>query len=376
MKKHNYFFARLFVTMAVALAVLLVLVGGGLAAFRLQAMHAQQLASAYSPDPTLLTSVKRLNLSYDGTRRRVLRSLNLDSFPSEVPIVDLQQQIFQLSNKKVLELPSSYSSIASSVSSSVASIKQYHFSTFKASIKVLNDALRAHANLLRQQYKDPTPPQNATPTAATKPTASFQPTVFRIYADPSSSDSDRLETINGMKTILEVLREQSQKAESLAAISQATVYLERAQSLLDFLKAERNTAPQDSTTQQPSAHELVARADLIANRLERAANELEQTLFSRWVVDADIENLEIAAAKDQKLAEQSVIEQRQIFIAAIRDCFAFIFSACFAAFLIVVVADIIRAFLNLSNNSDIMAFAYESAMPQETVQPDEAQAAE
>ena len=241
---------------------------------------------------------------------------------------------------------------------------------------MLNDALRAHANLLRQQYKDTTPAQNATPIIAAKPMPSFQPNIFRIYEDSKSSDTDRLVTINEMKTKLEALRELSQKPESLAAISQATTYLERSQSLLDLLKTEGNTAPQVVSPQQPSAPELVARADLVADRLERAASELEQALFSRWIVDADIENLEIAAAKDQKLAEQSVIEQRQIFIAAIRDCFAFIFSACFAAFLIVVVADIIRAFLNLSNNSDIMAFAYESAMPQETVQPDESQAPE
>jgi len=271
-------------------------------------------------------------------------------------------------------------SIASNASSSVDAIKAYHLSTFKASIIILSDSLRAHANMLRQQYKEPTPAQNVVPKAATKPTPSFQPTAFRIYADPATFDKDRLETINAMKTILEGLREQSKKPESLAAISQATTYLEKSQSLLDLLMLERSKPRQEviqeAPTQQPTAKELVARADIIADGLESSAKDLEVSLFFRWVVDTDIENLELAAAKDQKLAEQSVIEQRQIVIAAVRDCFAFVISACFAAFLIVVVADIVRAFLNLSNNSDIMAFAYESAMPQEISQADETQMTE
>lgn len=370
MTTHHYAFARLFIKLATLLAILVALAGLALAAFRFQAMFSDYTGQAYRPDPDLHSFAKRVDASYSGSQARLLRSLSVSSFPSNVKLIDVQKLLANVQQRKTSDLPSGYSEMADEISSSVGAIRKFYSDEYRKAIQTLIDALRSHANQLKDQLKTETSPQGAASVPTTQAIAAG-PSAFRIFNDSITSDRQRIENINNLKAVLDVLQDQGKKPESLAAIAIASAHLKQAEDLLDLdlLNAKMVPAPQlsPSVSAEPTNQEIVSRADLVANRLQQSSVEFEESVLAMWVVDEDLEALKLLANKEEHQSADSGIRQRQTILAGVRDCMGFIITACFAAFLIMVVADLIRAFLNLSNNSDTMAFVYESAVPQQEV---------
>ncbi len=365
MKTHSYPFARFFIKIAIGLAILAVLIGAALAANHFFSMQARLASARYQTDPDLGILASRLEKSYTGTQRRLLRSLDTDAFPSTVPLVDFSKQLATAERAGGAAQASAFLDLAQQTSNSLEAIKKYHFSQFAASIDSLRQALLAHAAELRQKYAQKqqqpslTPAVVPTPTPAVKPPASGE-FAFRIYADNPGNDQERLQSIKSVKQLLEELQAQSQKQESIDEIRRASIYLTRAESLLDLLKKEEAALehPEQTPAQKHEVEEdLVSRAEQIASELARARALMEDNLYTRWIANVDCDNLSSKAGNDLNQAAAAEATARQIWVDGLRSMGGYFLAGLIVAFGILVIADFLRAFLNMSNNTDTLAGA-------------------
>ncbi|MBE2202805.1 MAG: hypothetical protein IAE94_00480 [Chthoniobacterales bacterium] len=360
MKTHRYVFARIFVNLAIIIAVCTFLIGVGGGLFRLSEMQSKIADAEYRPTTELLDAVAAVRENLFETRKRVLYSLGITEFPKNLNLSTLPRENDPLASVVLPEhIPDICKRIAERVSVEVEGIKAFHADQFRKSIDQLRQALLEHAGKMKAAFAAPPPPDSIPASVVPVIPISMAPKRFRIFDDPIREDKERLDDIQTMQALLTKLAESSRKEENLGAFAKAQEYLGKASGLLDF-EAPQEPAPVidgQSTASQPSPPELVAKAEIIAAKLGQAEAVLENSLYANWRIEADIERLRNQASKDASLVKQLAETRRAAFRSGWRDASIFVVLALAAAFVILVIADLIRAFLNLSNNTDTLAVA-------------------
>lgn len=357
--KHSYPFARLFIRLAMLLAALVVLAGLSFAAGQFISSRKQLAAVAYAPGTGLENQAKNLEKNYLGTSKRVQRSLDIDQFPAEITMVDFAARLPAIQSANPANQARQYAELASQTDASVEQIKEFHISEFVKALESLRAALLAHAARLRQQYATPATaqPSPSTPAASAAVQAPAS-TSFRIFADPPQADRSRQAQITRVKEFLDHLRSQSKREESLDQIRRATIYLARAESLLDLLEKPEEQPASQPTTQPSQAEEqanqenLVARSEREADQISKAIDLIRDQIYTNWQVQLEAQRLEEAAGDEMRAAEAASQKASQIQAATFQSIGLTLASTLALAFLIMVVADFLRAFLNLSNNTD------------------------
>ena len=363
MSTNHYHFARVFIRLAVFLAALVVISGAGFAVNSLMLMWSKLDAIRYEPDLTLSQKASWLEKSYIGTQRRILRTLDLQEFPPSVPVIDLGKQLAAAERNYDTTYPRAYLEIAQQSSKSLRAIKEFHVSEFTTAIEALRKPLLDQAAMLRQQYAtQTTPPQptNTQPDPTSGSGIAESQDAFRIYADSAENDATRLSVIKRATESLEQIRTQSKKQESLDQIRKASIFLTRAQSLLDFLQrrekesGNQQVSSRNLDTSNPDHEELVPRAERVAAELQRLKDLINDTLYLHWIADEDAELLATAAKTDLERAASIKAEATSVRLSTMREIALFVIPSLALAFVIMVFADLLRAFLNLSNNSDVL----------------------
>ena len=363
MKKNTYPFARLFIRLAVILALLVFISGIGLALNAFLMMQSQLAEVKYQPDPTLEQQAKNLEKSYLGTQKRVLRSLDATSFPQSVRIVDFQSTLPLAQKAGDMQKATVYYSLAEETSGSIVAIKEYHIAEFVNALRGLQKTLLDNAAKLRAQYAQKSQnqqsalPQQTTPTTQTT-SNSGKDGYFRIFADAPQQDQSRFALIKEIKEIVDALNAKSSKDESRDQLRRASIYLARAESLLDLLdKKNEDQNPQTQNqpvTAQEQEAQLVSKSEREAQRLDRVITAVQESLYSNWVAELDAQKLESDSKTDMQRAETAKEKAKTILLGSIQQMVMYLVASMALAFVIMVVADFMSAFLNLSNNSDVL----------------------
>ena len=360
MKKNSYIFARIFIKLAILLAIIALLGGIGFAINEFQSMQRELESIKYSPSAELESASTDLEKSYNGTNKRILRSLDIDAFPSTIAVVDFTKQIAEIQTSNPQDQAKNYLNLATTSLDSINQIKRYHISEFVKALQGLQQTLNEHAAKLRAEYASS---KQSTTNGQPQPSAKQEPSTakgsFRIYADLPDSDKRRLNTVKQIKEYLEYLRSQSKKEESLDQIRRASIYLARAESLLDLLdKSNLPTGEQSNTVSIDNAQQeqeiLIAKSERIASEIGKAIQVIQDEIYQNWTVEKKAESLEKLAQDDLDKAKEAQYKEEQIRNNALRSIASSILLAIACAFIIMVVADFLRAFLNLSNNSDVL----------------------
>jgi hypothetical protein len=105
----------------------------------------------------------------------------------------------------------------------------------------------------------------------------------------------------------------------------------------------------------PTEEQMVSSAEKLAAQLQQIKGTIRQSLYETWQVDEAISRLRGAALSDLQRAESSREQIRVIRNTALSHLGFALFITIATAFLILVLADFLRAFLNLSINSDRFA---------------------
>jgi hypothetical protein len=363
MKKNTYPFARLFIRLAVILALLVFISGIGLALNAFLMMQSQLAEVKYQPDPTLEQQAKNLEKSYLGTQKRVLRSLDATAFPQSVKIVDFQSTLPLAQKSGDMQKANVYYSLAEETSSSIEAIKEYHIAEFVNALRGLQKTLLENAAKLRTQYAQKSQnqqaalPQQTTPSTQTTNNSSKEG-YFRIYIDAPQQDQSRFARIKEIKAYLDSLSATSAKDESRDQLRRASIYLARAESLLDFLdKKNEDTNPQiqnQAATMQEQEAQLVSKSERVAQELDQIITVVQESLYSDWVAQRDAQKLESDAKLDLTRAKKAKDQAKTIQLSSIQLMAMYLIASMALAFIIMVVADFMSAFLNLSNNSDTL----------------------
>lgn len=364
MTTNTYPFARFFIRIAIGLAVFVVILGFVFVVYFFSSMENQLDGARYQPSAAIGIDAAQLENSYIGTQNRLLHSLNVKAFPDNIQVINISDEIAKVKKLSPESQPSAYMKLGNDTALSINAIKKHHFDEFSIAINQLRQTLLGKAAELRRRYAQqqstqPAPGSAPTPIPSTNPVVQLQ--LFRLFNDDLRFDESRLNTINGAKECMNDLRAKSQKQESLDQINQASIYLARAESLLDYMKKAEaitsNSSQQPLSQQAQEQEQMVSQAEQIAAQLDQYKSQLVDSLYSRWVVDADDQKLITDATEDLNRATAAVTLASGIRMNAMRNIGIALVACLAAAFLIIVVADFLRAFLNMSNNTDTLANA-------------------
>lgn len=361
MRTHRYVFARTFVKLAILIAILTFLAGLAGGFIRLADMNIKIAEAAYHPTGDLIDSVASVGQNLAGTRERVLFSLSIDEFPDNLKISTFPPGEDILSGVAPEMIPDHCGQIADKASGEVQAIREFHASQFRTAIAQLRQALLDHATRVKAVHSTPATPSPAPPPTDT-PIVDPQPTSllrYRVFDGPIREDKERFEDIQTMQTLLSRLAENSEKAENRNAIARAQQYLDKAPALLDLETRQEPTPVQipQPTTAESSPPELIAKAEIIASKLAEAEGILRNSLYTKWRIDADIERLRAQARENAALVIKLAEVRKNELRVGVREAGLSIVISLVAAFIVLVIADLVRAFLNLSNNTDTLADA-------------------
>lgn len=371
MKKPNsYPFARFFIRIAIFITILILLAGVALSLDCFVQMRAQLKSISYQGDQELESFAQTLQRSYIGTSKRLLNSLDIQSFPDSVAQIDFNKALSEAEKAPNEQQAQKYLDIAKNTQTSINAIKAYHFDQFSSAIDSLTQTLLDKAAELRQRYAQPPStnqtsqtPQATAPVSA--PVGVSPPSGFRIFSDSQDNDDLRLDSLKTVRSLLQALGARSEKQESRDEIRQAGIYLTRAESLLDLLK-HSESAPQDQapTAEQQQAtqeEELVSEAEKVAQQLKESKQQLEDKFYSQWQVEIEDQSLMQRAEQDLGAARQAEIDSGLAEHDAFFSVGRYMGGAIALAFFILVIADFLSAFLNMSNNTDMLAALQERA---------------
>jgi Tfp pilus assembly protein PilE len=365
MKKHHYPFANTFVRLAIVLAILSTLSGLAYVLFGFFSMQAEIRAQRYQPDPELLELAGNLERVYLGTRERIAQTLEDPVLPESLPAVNFSAAIGEAQKQLGTAQPDALLTLAEQTQTSVNDLKEFHVAGFERAIQNLREALLQRVQELQQQFGQKPQPLVANPPAANTttpntPSPVAQSTRFRLFNDPVSSDRQRMNNLERVREFLNELRDQSKREESLDQIRRAQIYLTRAEAMLDLLQIVSSQTTGESTPPQVELNarteeQMVSRAEELAAQLQQVKGIIRQSLYETWQVDEAISRLRGAALSDLQRAESSREQIRVIRNNALSHLGFALFITIATAFLILVLADFLRAFLNLSINSDRFA---------------------
>jgi hypothetical protein len=366
MKSHHYVFARIFVNFAIFFAILTALAGVGAAIIRIGQMNSEIARATYRPTSDLLDAVAALKKNLVGTRHRLLQTMNRQDFPTEqLQISAIPPDSNPLSGLSPEQVPSACLQLVVQVSEEVDRLKEYHSAELHSSIFAIQEALLEHARTLKATYPtSPTPTPTPAPTTAKGSSVPQRVSVqrpFRIFSDPYSNDRLRFDDIQTMRELLAVLAENSQEERNLRAIGRAQRYLNSAPALLDlssqFSLPPPAPAPSINARSQSPPPPEPPKAEIIAAKLGDAKSILASSLYSNWVIDEDTERLRRLAEENTALIAQLADTRQQSLQEGVKQAGIYAVLGAVVAFLVMVIADLIRAFLNLSNNTDTLAVA-------------------
>jgi len=356
--KHRYVFARLFIRIGIFLAILTVLAGLGFVAMQLSQYYAEASAIKYRANDNLAVQTERAAKIYAGTSERLLGTLGIAAFPAQVGVVDIPARAKELLPADSIKKLDGFSGVLQATAQSVGQMKAYHAAELEEGLNALRQTLLAKAAETRQKYQRETAQKNTTQSTAAAPVVSA-PARFRIYADDPNQDEQRNRLINTARQYLKDLQEESKSEKNKNDIRKALDYLAKAEALLDLTKPELTPRPQivpstEEAAEPASQEALEIRAEEVAQKLQRISELIRQQIYSEWKIDLLLNELQIAVNNEKAKARDAQLGKKALLTRTASSIVLTLLATITAAFILLVAIDFLRAFLNLSNNSDAL----------------------
>lgn len=347
--KEPYFFGSLFVRVAKALALLVLLIGSGFCL--LQYFQGRNAASAitYRPSVSLQQSLARLQDALTASARTV-SSFNTDN---QLTTPSVQEPRFPESIYSEMDFALVNDSL-SRIDQDRQQLKQSIVSRFEGSVKSIEEKLRAYAAGIGS-LPLPTP---ATAGSAAKPLPAASPRRESLFSSRLSSDeiNKRNAKLARRKELLKALETKAENPDNRARIGEAINQLNLLGKLLPENFDTSITAPlsEESATEQEGAGSLSERT---AARLQQLRSEVRQILLTSWTLDDSFEQATEINAAERDKCRVSSLAQKGIWLSTTSRILIGLFAAILVSFLILIWSDVVQTLLTTAANTSVVADA-------------------
>jgi hypothetical protein len=342
---NKYIFAKLFIKLAKIGAIATFVLGVVFILFEGYVQSQKIKAMTYQATHEFEAQKKLLQTTYQDTQKKVLDSLSQSQFNSleEIQLIDFKEKESLLSKTPESQKPEVYENLAKQLAQSSSQIKDYHKKEFDTSIKKLRDALLAYASKIKDQMglvvSQKLPPKQYIADSNQE---------FRIF-DDENKDHVRNVMLSNIQSRLDAIRQLSTNPENIDSASKASAHIEY---LRKLMPSPVETYPESKNqVDQQEAPEL--KSEMIAQKLLDDQKKISMYFYDNWVLDSQIEKLH-NLCNEEKTRRSSLEQSRRL---AVLTCILKIgtltLAVIFLSFILLVLADLIDAFINISTNTDI-----------------------
>lgn len=359
----KYFFGYLFVRLAKAIAVAIVLIGAGFILFKYaQAANAAD-AVAYRASVALDQRLDRLSASFNRTARLVM------AFNSGAEAAKFTNPRFPRLARSDGDFENLRMQLAK-IDQNRERMKQLVIDRFESAAGNIEKRLRDHAASLRAGARpSPTVVPATIPSASPiAPAAALpkeeQETLFSRGVSKHEID-DRFSKLEAAKTFLAALEARAENLESRKSLFDSITEIEALKKLLPVRidsTIEANPSPTPVAQSPADAASVteartLARAEQVANQLAAYRGSVRDSMLSAWAVDdAYDEASEFAGAESNKCRSASLLVSG-IWLSAFGQMAIFLIASLFLAFIILVMADLTQTLLDTATNTGVTADA-------------------
>lgn len=350
--KEPYFFGSLFVRVAKALALLVLLIGSGFCL--LQYFQGRNAASAitYRPSVSLQQSLARLQNALTASALTV-STFNIDN---QLTTPSVQEPGFPQSIYSEADFALVNDSL-SRIDQDRQQLKQSIVSRFEGSVKSIEEKLRAYAAGIGS-LPLPTPATVASPASAAKPLPPASPRRESLFSSRLSSDeiNKRNAKLARRKELLKALETKAENPDNRARIGEAINQLNLLGKLLPENFDTSITAPlsEESATEQEGAGSLSERT---AAQLQQLRSEVRQILLTSWTLDDSFEQATEITAAERDKCRVSSLAQKGIWLSTTSRILIGLFAAILVSFLILICSDVVQTLLTTAASTAVVADA-------------------
>lgn len=341
---NKYVYAKLFIKLAKALAAITLALGViftiAFGYIKIQKIHELN----YHPSAELEIYRTSLVDTYEKTKSKVLESLSLKEFdPDKIQLVNLDNERKTLLSTPEHLIPEAQEQVALKLKESSAHIKEYHKSVFDQSIQTLRSALLGYASQIKSEL----------PPAVIKPSISPIPSTntiksYSLFDDKDKYDDYKANLLSKIRNRLLALQQESTKIENIEATKKAILSIDCMFKLLYVPDEQSSNSEEKQNNIEP-----LLNSEKIAQRLMDDQIAANNNIYNDWKLDAQIEKL-LSLAREEIVKRNDLKTKQSIYILdSILEAFLIIIIIITSSFFLMVLADMISAFINMSNNTDI-----------------------
>lgn len=343
----TYPFGYLFVRLAKILAVVLFAAGLVAASLRYYQGALDARARRYAQSKSLETDISHLDREYERLQTIMARSLHRIVAPLEARTVATAPRTtseFGALGKRLTE-----------ISHTRDDVKDSLIATFESVIEQIEKKLQAHAAMLRGEEAKADAPPAGSPDE--KKALNTPETVFVDLGGPELGK--RIDALGRSREFVTKLKASVEKPENAALLISALQELDELGRLLpsSLEIAPPEPKPEEAKPGPPTQ----LNAERVANQLRQVRALVRASVLNDWSIDQTLarvtESLEV---ERQRCAESEQALQRLWLETWIWIC-AILLGATLAAFLVLVMADLVRSFLDSAAHSAKIAAAFEGA---------------
>ncbi|HEY6071018.1 MAG TPA: hypothetical protein VIU85_06565 [Chthoniobacterales bacterium] len=355
--KKRYFFARLFVRSAKAIAVLMIFIGIGFCVLRYYQATLAVDAIAYKSSPDLQQALDKLKDEFLATEQ-IVDAFNTGN-QSTTPGV--QGPRFPL----LIETADDLNAIATELSridQERQTLKESVVRPFETSVKSIEEKLHAYASAL-QPLPAPevaTVDDVASVAAPEPPAAGPDDSLFSTKLN-SSDTHDRKLSLTERKDFLKTLGAQAENAENRVILGEAADQIERLAKLLpeNPAAASRLDSASTAATNQPRSEgdNKGLLSERVARQLERLRAGVRQVLLTSWTLDDAFSQATNLVSAERDKFRTATLAEKGIWLSATAPIVIGLLVTGLAALLILVFADLVQTQLDTATNSGTVADA-------------------
>lgn len=347
-----YRFGYLFVRLAKILAVVLFVAGLLAASLRYVQGSLDARARKYAQSKTLEADLSHLDREYERLQTIMARSLHRTVAPLEVRTVARapgKTAEFAVLSKRFAE-----------ISRTRDDIKDSLIATFESAIEAIEQKLQAHAAELRGEET-----KKADAPAGSPDDKKSLNTPETVFVDLGGSElGKRIDALGRSREFITKLKGSVEKPENAALLITA---LQELDELGRLLPSSLEIAPPAPTEEKPADAEKPKgpppqlTAERVANQLRQVRALVRASVLTDWSIDQTLVRVaEESEVERQRCAESEQALQRLWLETWIWVC-AILLGATLTAFLVLVMADLVRSFLDSAAHNAKIAAAFEGA---------------
>ncbi len=348
---NEYIFARIFVKFVRVIAVL-VFLGGVIFVFSNVYLAKCGIENhEFKVDRRIKPLLEDIQAYFSFTQKKLLESLGINHFPTVVKLDDeiLANEINKTTSNAEEVRPEKLQELAFSLKESSDQMKNYHKHQYDESIKLLRDALLQHATNIKNQIN---PIKKETNNPAGNKVSST--TSLKLFsANTELENTIRVNVIDKAQQHLHTILQISTKQRNIDAASKAIDSLGNIKKLVDLKQEPPASAPVQSSQEQQLPQ---LNAEKAAEILELDRQGVIQGFYMDWVIDSKVEQLKNIILDDIARREELKNKKREIYVSTAIKTASVLVATLFLSFSLLVTADLVSAFLNISSNTDIFKY--------------------